>query len=275
MVQLIDICKLLKEKRGFDFSGYRKPMLERRFKKRLFATSKENYTDYYNYLLENEDELDNIIDVLTISVSHFFRNPLAFEVLQDYIFPKIILDKKATTNNNIRVWSAGCSEGQEPYSLSIALDEYLKKEKLNYEQVVFATDIDKLALTKAAEGIYKENNVLNVKHGTLKNYFIEENNSFKISDDIRNNVKFSIFDLTNETKSYPTDSIYGGFDIVSCRNVLIYFNFNIQKIIIEKLYNSLNPGGFLLLGESESVSEKFKSKFVKETNLSKIYRKIR
>ncbi len=275
MAQLIDICELVKEKSGFDFTGYRANMLQRRLKKRLFATATENYTDYYNYILENKVELENIIDVLTINVSHFFRTPLVYEVLSDYIFPKIIGNKKAANTNNIRIWSAGCSEGQEPYSLSIAIDEFLKKEKLNYEQVVFATDIDKKALKKAAQGIYKSNNLSNVKFGILQNYFEEANNCFKVSAEIRDNIKFSFFDLSNNTKNYPTDSIYGGFDLVSCCNVLIYFNFEFQEVIIDKLYNSLNTGGFLILGESESISEKFKSKFVKETNLSKIYRKIR
>jgi chemotaxis methyl-accepting protein methylase len=275
MKQINDICRLLIENRGYDFSGFREPMLNRRLTKRLFATKNDNYTDYYNYILQNDNELDNIIDVLTINVSHFFRDPLAFEVLVSQVFSKIIEEKKQSSNNHIRFWSAGCSEGQEAYSLSMALDKYLKEQKLNYEQVVFATDIDKKALNIAAEGIYKSPNLSNVKFGILKKYFVEENNCFRVSNEIQNQIKFSFFDLTNATKNYPTESIYGGFDVVSCRNVLIYFNFNIQELIIDKLYKSLNLGGYLFLGEAENLPQKYKLKFVKETSLCKIYKKIK
>lgn len=275
MIQIIDICKLLNEKRGYDFTGYRHAMLSRRIEKRLFATKQDNLSDYYNYILHNEYEIDNIIDVLTINVSHFFRDPLAFEVVKNEIFPKIILKKKETSNNNIRIWSAGCSEGQEAYSLSIALDEYLKEEKLNFEQFVFATDIDKKALQYATEGIYKTQNLHNVKLGTVKNYFVEEDNCFRVSNEIKSQVKFSFFDLTDKNRNYPVESIYGGFDMVSCRNVLIYFNIEAQETIMNKLHNSLNLGGYLFLGESEVPSSKYNLKFVKETSLCKIYKKIR
>ncbi|PLX02524.1 MAG: chemotaxis protein CheR [Marinilabiliales bacterium] len=275
MIQIIDICKLLIETRGYDFTGYREPMLNRRLEKRLFATKQNNLTDYYNYILQNDDEIDNIIDVLTINVSHFFRNPLAFEVVKNEIFPKIILKKKETSNNIIRIWSAGCSEGQEAYSLSIALDEYLKEEKQNFEQFIFATDIDKKALKKASDGIYKTQSLYNVKLGTLKNYFIEEDNCYKVSNEIKSQVKFSIFDLTDKNRNYPVESIYGGFDLVSCRNVLIYFNINAQEVIMNKLYNSLNIDGYLFLGESEVPSSKYNLKFVKETSSCKVYKKIR
>ncbi|MCK5822915.1 MAG: hypothetical protein KAG95_02865, partial [Bacteroidales bacterium] len=123
-----DILNFIKNQRAYDFTGYQLSMLLRRIQKRLNATNNKNLDEYFEYLKSNPDETDNLIDVLTINVSRFFRDTLSFEYLSKLIIPKIITTK-IQTNDNLRIWSAGCSYGEEPYSIAIIINEFLKKEK--------------------------------------------------------------------------------------------------------------------------------------------------
>lgn len=272
--KLKSILSLLKEQRGFDFSGYRTSMLERRVQKRVFASQSKNLDDYLSYLKEHPLELDNLIDVFTINVSRFFRNSLSFAYIIKIIIPDLFLTKTKEKDNSLRIWSAGCSFGEEPYSMAIILNEFLKKEERNIRLDIFATDIDKKAIKRAAVGTYGFESIKTVKYGILKKYFSQVDEKFILAPEIKQMVQFSFYDLLDENHLVPPDSIFGGFDIVLCRNVLIYFEPSHQKIIFNKLYKSLNKNGYLILGEAETPIEGFKHKFRKENKNSKIYRKI-
>ena len=273
-VRLIKITNLLKEQRGFDFGGYRNSMLERRVQKRLYGTKNNNLDDYLEYLNHNPDELDNLIDVFTINVSRFFRNSLSFEYIKKIIIPDLFASKAKNNDSSLRIWSAGCSFGEEPYSMAIIINEFLRKEETAIKLNIFATDIDKKALDKAAVGSYGVSSIDKVKYGILQEYFTQDGEQFRIDKDIKKLVHFSFFDLLDKKHLVPPESIFGGFDIVLCRNVLIYFNPDYQQIIFNKLYKSLNPNGYLILGESEVPVEGFKNKFRRENKHCKIYRKI-
>ncbi|MCF8298213.1 MAG: protein-glutamate O-methyltransferase CheR [Saprospiraceae bacterium] len=271
---LKNTLKILKEQRGFDFSGYRQTMLFRRIQKRIYATKCRDLNEYYNYLENNTDEFDNLIDVLTINVSSFFRDSLPFEFISRIIIPELLSQIAAGNDNNLRVWSAGCSFGEEVYSIAILINEFLNKEDIKIKPNIFATDIDKKALIRAKDGVYNANSIEHVKYRILSKYFEKEKEQFKLSSEIKKMVHFSFYDLLDKNNSVPPDSIYGNFDIVLCRNVLIYFEFEYQKIIFDKLYRSLKPNGYLILGEAETPIEEFKHKFKRENNFSKIYKKI-
>lgn len=274
MKVLTNILNLLKEQRGFDFSGYRTSMLERRVQKRMYATNNKNFDDYLAYLHQNSDELDNLIDVFTINVSRFYRNSLTFEYIRNRIVPDLFQSKVQEKNSSIRIWSAGCSFGEEPYSMALIMNEFLKKEENTIKLNIFATDIDKKALSRAAVGSYGFNSIENIKIGILEKYFTQKDEQFKISAAIRKLVQFSFHDILDKNSFVPPDSIFGGFDIVLCRNVLIYFNLDYQKIIFDRLCRSLNKNGYLILGEAEVPIEDFKHKFRRENKCCKIYRKI-
>ncbi|NOR88599.1 MAG: protein-glutamate O-methyltransferase CheR, partial [Bacteroidales bacterium] len=145
---LENILEHLYKNTHIDFRGYRESMLERRIQKRLYATHQQNHQGYLDLLLQNPEELDQLIDVFTINVSSFFRNPLAFELIRKLIIPEI-LSSNYNTSNHIRIWSAGCSYGEEPYSIALILREYSKKLEEKIRLNIFATDIDKKALEKA------------------------------------------------------------------------------------------------------------------------------
>lgn len=271
---LTKILNLLRDQRGFDFNGYRPSMLERRIQKRIYSTNCQNINDYFDYLLSHSDELDNLIDVFTINVSRFFRNSLNFEYITRIIIPELFQSKTEQKNHSLRVWSAGCAFGEEPYSVAIIIKEFLRKENITFKPNIFATDIDKKALNRASEGYYNFESIKKVKYGILEKYFTQEDNQFKIDTEIKKMVKFSFYDLLDKNSSVPPESIYGSFDLVMCRNVLIYFDQNYQNIIFNKLYKSLNLNGYLMLGEAEIPPDEFKHKFKRENNCCKIYRKI-
>ena len=268
-----DILNFVKEKRGFDFSGLREQMLERRIQKRVTSTFCKDFDVYFTFLCQQPAEIDKLIDVLTINVSHFFRDALTFEYLREIVIPKIVFEKVKENTKSLRIWSAGCSFGEEPYSIVLLLNEILNKEAIEIQLNIFATDIDKKALQKAEEGSYGLNSLENVKSGILNKYFTQKEAQFKISDEIKEMVHFSFYDMLDKKSYVPNDSIFGGFDIVLCRNVLIYFNSDYQERIFNKLYKSLNNGGILILGKAETPIKSYKHKFKRESNCCKIYRK--
>lgn len=273
MNTLNNILNYLKFKRGLDFSGNRPTMLNRRIQKRMFATSSSDLNEYQKCLEQNDLELDKLIDVLTINVSRFFRNTFNFEFIADYILPNLIIEKIKSDESQLRIWSAGCAAGEEPYSMAILIKEIIEKEKLKLKTTIISTDIDKNILKLAVKGIYSFDSIKNIKYRLLEEYFIKKENDFELKSEIKEMVSFSEFDMLS-TKSYvPTESIYGSFDIVLCRNLLIYFNTEFQEIIFKKLYRALNPGGHLILGESEVLPEKYKSKFIRANKECEIYKK--
>lgn len=268
------ILNYVKDQRGFDFSGYRPAMLERRIQKRIYGSQCKGLTDYLNYLTANPDELDNLIDTFTINVSQFFRNSLCFEFLSREIVPEMIMLKNKKNDQNIRIWSAGCSFGEEPYSMAIILNELLEREKTPPSIHIFATDIDRKALMGASQACYEMKSMENVKYAIFKKYFQEKGSQFLLSEKIKDMVGFSFNDLLDTKSSVPIDSIYGSFDIILCRNVLIYLDMEFQKVVFNKLYKALKPDGYLILGEAEALPNGFKHHFRQTSNYCKLYRKL-
>ena len=269
-----NILNLLYNERGFDFTGCRHTMLERRIQKRVYHLKQLDFQEYYNYLHQHPEEFDNLVDVLTINVSSFFRNPLMFEYFSTKILPGFIADKLKKNDNSLRIWSAGCSHGEEPYSMAIIINELFEREQISLDLNIFATDIDKRAIKFALVGKYDSDSIKEIKLDIFEKYFSIEHDFHLISPEIKKMVHLTFHDLLDKNHFVPPESIFGGFDIVLCRNVLIYFNLDHQKIIFNKLYRSLNKNGYLILGEAEVPDQEFKYKFRRENKCCKIYRKI-
>jgi len=270
---LLEVLNYLKQARGFDFSGCRPSMLHRRMSVRLDAVKCKNIPDYLDYLRKDGSELDNLIDALTINVSSFFRDPLVFEYLSEKIVPSILSEKTQISSSPLRLWSAGCATGEEPYSLAILINELLKKEGQGIGPNIFATDIDRTVLRRAKVGEYAFDSVKNVKLGLLKAYFTEQSEHYRVIPEIRSAVTFSMFDLLDKKCRVPSESVFGDFDIVSCRNVLIYFNHTYQKIIFEKLYRCLTKQGYLVLGTAETPIQEYSKCFRRVADGVNIYQK--
>lgn len=261
--------KVLK-KRNIDFARYNPEMIKRRVAIRLAATRTKTYGDYAKILDANPDEYKKLLDDLTINVSHFFRNPLTFELIDKIVLPDLISFKQKKGDNMIRVWCAGCSTGEEPYSMAILLLELLGKQIKNYNVTIYATDIDNEVLRKAKIGEYQEDSILKVKKGLLDKYFYYDG-SYKIKEVVKEQVDFSYHDLSSERSVAPTRSVFANFDLILCRNVIIYFSKELQEDVLNNFKCTLNKEGYLVLGEVETLPDDMQDNFVCIDNYNNIY----
>ncbi len=272
--ELKSILDYLNKERSFDFSGYRPSMLERRMGKRLKPTKCVDFPEYLEYLKKHPQEMDELVDVLTINVSRFFRNTLAFEYIADKILPALVFKKKTGPGPSLRIWSAGCATGEEPYSMAILIRELQKKEKLDLTVNIFATDIDERALKRAGKAVYPYDSIKNIKYRLLKGYFKETGKRFQLTPKIQEMVAFSAFDMMSKRGYAPPESVFGSFDIILCKNVLIYFSTRYQERIFDKLYRSLAKGGYLVLGRAEVPTREYQNRFKKVSKCCPIYQKM-
>jgi chemotaxis protein methyltransferase CheR len=267
------ILDYLMEKRGFDFSGYNSAMLARRIGQRLTAAACKDFGEYLSCLQRHAAELDNLIDAVTINVSRFYRDTLTFELIADRILPALVREKTQARDHSLRVWSAGCARGEEPYSLAILIHELLRKEEVAMNLHLFATDIDCGALADARKALYPPSSLENVKHRLLTKFFTPEGRSFRLIPEIKEMVAFSSYDMLDKKRGVPPESVFGAFDLVLCRNLLIYFNTGYREKIFERLYHSLANHGYLVLGEAEAPTMAHRHHFSRAFEFSPIYRK--
>lgn len=268
------IIEYLHKSRGCDYSGHHTAMLFRRIHFRIEVTKTENINNYLQFLINNQEEADHLIDALSITVSMFFRNPLAYEIIAHQLLPMLYYAKMANGNREFRFWSAGCANGEEPYSLAILIKDFLAKESEKFSTSIFGTDLEKKNIQFAKRGVYGPQSVNEVKLGILNRYFKQEGDSYKLNSEIRQSVNYSVYDLLNSTNFAPPESVFGSFDLILCRNVLIYYQPEYQDKIFYKLHRSLQPGGFLVLGEAERLSDAFITKFKEINRIAKVYQKI-
>lgn len=269
------ILEFLKTSRRMDCSGYRPAMIQRRIDHRLFKARCRDYAEYLHLIQESQDELDCLLDALTINVTRFFRDTLVFEYIADKVLPAIMSEKRKTSGASLRVWSAGCATGEEPYSAAILISELFRKDNIQFPLFIFATDISNKTLVKAREAVYGFESVKNLKYRLMKQYFVQEAEArYRLVPETRDLVSFSHYNMLDEGSFSPSDSIFGNFDLVFCRNLLIYFETKAQDIIFSKLYRSLAHGGYLVLGESETPCRSFQDRFRKVTDCCHVYQKI-
>jgi chemotaxis protein methyltransferase CheR len=247
------ILQHLQSALGLDLTGYRRETLRRRLAARLEQVGAPDLETYLVRLRSDTGECDRLVNALAVHVSSFFRDPVVFEVLEQGVLPQIVERKKREGGRDLRVWSAGCATGEEAYSLAILIDRVLKSASAEVLPLVFATDVNLEVLRRAEKGVYERAQLENAKLGVVDRYFLEKGGRFEVVPDIRKVVRFSQDDLTKPGLLAPAESIFGGFDLVACRNLLIYFSKKLQESVIEKLCGSLVPGGFLVLGASEHL----------------------
>jgi two-component system CheB/CheR fusion protein len=238
---------LLRSQTGHDFSLYKKSTLSRRIERRMGLHKINKITDYVRYLRENSQESNLLFKELLIGVTSFFRDPDVWEQLKDKFIPQLLAAR--TQGGTLRAWTAGCSTGEEAYSLAIVFKEVLEKVKPdnNRSLQVFATDLDKDAIDKARAGIYPANIRADVSPERLRRFFVKnERGDYSIKKEIREMVIFAPQNLV----MHPP---FTRLDIVTCRNLLIYLDAELQKKLMPLFHYSLNPGGILLLGSAETV----------------------
>ena len=266
--------KILQE-RGLDFRNYHIELLKRRFAIRIKANKLYSYTDYMKLLDKTPLEFNRLFETLCINVSEFFRDPPLWVTLQ-YLLENMIAEKIRKADRNLVIWSAGCAHGEEAYSLAIAASEVLKFHTKLVRPQIIATDIDKGCIAKAQKAHYAADSIKNVNDKLLAKYFIAEsketdseadkNRTYRVRETITHIVSFSTIDLI--TGDFPRD-----IDLLVCRNVFIYFNRQLQEQILKKFFDVIRPGGYLCMGQSESMIMEVRKFFEDTDSNARIYRR--
>ena len=242
---LAEIFRLLKNVIGVDFTHYKRNTVRRRIGRRMLLYKLEEQADYVRYLRDHPDEVQALYRDLLIIVTQFFRDESAFDALKELVFPRIA---SGESDSPIRIWIPGCATGEEVYSIAICLLEFLAEQTLKPAIQIFGTDLSETAIEKARTGIYQPNRLAGVSPQRLRRFFIQMEGGYQISKRIREMCIFARHDLCS-------DPPFSSLDLISCRNVLIYFASPLQKRVLPLFHYSLNPTGFLLLGSSESVGD--------------------
>ena len=234
---------------GMYFDDNSKYMLQRRLSRRVRLHQFKTFKDYYHFLTydrRKDEELVEVIDSLTTNETYFFREDVQLKAFTDEIMPELAESKKG--DRRLRIWSAGCSTGEEPYTLAMLLMEKGYTSRLDIE--IIGSDINQKVLASARRGVYKRGSFRSTNEAYLSRHFKEEQGgSFKISDEVKKYVSFSYLNLFDRYKLSFLDSL----DVIFCRNVIIYFDIESKKKLVDTFYSKLAPGGYLLLGHAESL----------------------
>lgn len=241
-----DILSLIHSKKGLNFSKYKPNTIHRRLERRLGVCKCPDLKSYVQLLRQDPDELEQLYSELLIRVTSFFRDKELFENLSEKVLPQLI-PEDTPVGRELRLWVSACSTGEEAYSYAILIKEYLDHHKLNVDVKIFATDLDQTSIEVAAKGIYPESIVADVSQERLDRFFERFNDQYQIKRTLRQMVVFAPHNLLD-------DPPFTKMDLVSCRNVLIYFQPEVQKRVLAKLTFSLNNNGVLVLGSSENIT---------------------
>jgi chemotaxis protein methyltransferase CheR len=263
--QIIELIDLVKKIHGFDFSNYTKASLKRRLD-RIMMLKKLSFYDLKHALVNNPDFFQEFLEEITVNVTEMFRDPAFYKSLNTQVLPYL------STYQHIKIWCAGCSSGEEVYSLAILL----KEEKLNKKSFIYGTDINTEVLKEARKGIYSlrkiksyaENYLFTGLPGSITDHFTIMYDAAAIHNELKDNTLFSVHNLIS-------DAIFNEFQMITCRNVFIYFETELQERILDLFYKSLCPLGYLCLGNKETIrSDFFRKKFKVINQKENIYQKI-
>ena len=230
-----EILKLTK----IDLNYYKEKQMRRRIDTLVTKNGAKSYEDYVALIKKDKVLFEQFVNFLTINVSEFYRNPDQWKLMDQTVIPKILENNK----RQIKIWSAACSTGDEPYSLAMAFSKHVPLSNIK----ILATDIDKQVIQHAQVGLYNAKSIAGVPEDMKKKYFTQVGSSYQIADEIKKCVEFKEHNLLKDI--YPKD-----FDLILCRNVVIYFTDEAKDMIYEKFYESLKKKGVLFIGSTEQIS---------------------
>lgn len=243
---LSHIYAILKNASGIDFTYYKRSTILRRIERRMLVTHTSSLAEFAHLLGDSPEEVHILVKEILIGVTNFFRDPAFFEKLKYNAIYKIV--ERAREDEPIRVWSAGCSTGEEAYSIAILFHEVMEELSVRRDVKIFATDVDSRAIEQAGKGIFSENIIDDITPGRLAKHFIKAGDQYQISKEIRRMIVFA-------THNMFSDPPFGKLDLISCRNVMIYFQPVMRRGLFAIFHSALKNGGFLFLGKSETAGE--------------------
>lgn len=261
----IRLYTFIQKKYGINLSK-KKQLIEGRLNSTLFSMGYNDFSEYVDYILNKstEKDIEILLNKLTTNYTYFMREKVHFDFFTQTILPYLVQNKK---DKVLSVWSAGCSTGQEPYTLSILMKEFLGKDAPHWDTRVLATDISQKVLLQAQKGIYPQDSFKDMPSEWVRKYFNRVGNTdqYEVTPALKSNVIFKPFNLMDPIQfKIP-------FDVIFCRNVMIYFNQQTKDALVDRFYHSTNQGGYLIIGLSETVNKNTsKYKYI----MPAIYRKI-
>ena len=241
----------IRNKTGIYFQDNKQYLLQSRLKTRLLALQLDSFEAYYDYLQHpaNQTEFGKMVSAITINETYFFRSQEQFNTIQNTILPRLIEQKKGDRHPMIRIWSTACSTGDEPYTLALILKHKFMKQYPGYRFEILASDIDTDIIEKAKKGIYSAYAVRNIPPFLLDTHFTRDNDTFHISDQIKQLVTFRKINLSDRLEMIRIQ----GIDLAICANVLIYFPREVRQNVVNSIYNCLNARGYFMVGFSETL----------------------
>lgn len=264
------IRDLIRNYSGIYFDDSSKYILERRLSRRVMLLNLNDFRDYYRFLLydaRREEELSAIMDILTVNETYFFREPNLLKAFSEEILPE--LRQRNHSTKRLRIWSGGCSTGEEPYTIAMLILE--DGRFLGWDVQIVASDISQRVLQVARKGIYGKNSFRQTDSYYLKKYFIQESEGlWRIRDSVKSLVNFGYLNLLDPFRTKLIEKM----DLIFCRNVLIYFDMESRKKVIDMFYNKLVNGGYLLLGHAESLLNLTTSFTMRHLKNDVVYQKI-
>jgi chemotaxis protein methyltransferase CheR len=255
--------ELLIQEKGFDLEAYKERCILRRIYLKVRSKGHSDLGSYYRELSRDREELERLFQYMTINVTEFFRNPTAFTYLERKVLPRLMAEQ--SVHGRFRVWSAGCSSGEEPYSLAITLLRVKKRHRIPTPFTVLATDVDDTILARAKVGRYSPEALKNLDDEGVRDYFVEEEGLLSISDEVRKCVTFRTEDVLRDNPGKDQSMIV-------CRNLLIYFSRENQEQIISRFSRKIHPGGYLMLGKAETLIGRNRLFFQSISPTERIYR---
>jgi len=273
---LLKVITLAQQWSGCNFLRYNPGTLERRVARRMIDARCQSLDEYLAFLERHPSEYPRLVAGLTIKVSCFFRDPPMFSLLEKTVLPQLFARAKGLGRQQLRLWSTACAGGEEAYSLAILLAE-LAKDFVPLSASILATDLDPEVLASAASGLYPTEALTLIGEPQRAKYFVRNpapaDGLWQVSPQLRAMVDFVAFDLTSTARISPPSGIFAEYDLILCRNMLIYCQPTLKLDIIRRLYTCLRPGGYLVLGRSESLPEEYKNRFTHIDQRYKIYAK--
>jgi chemotaxis protein methyltransferase CheR len=255
---------LIYSESGITFTPTNRSILESRLKERLRGKGMDSVKAYFAALTKDKEEMKAFLDSITTNLTRFFRNQAHFDALEHYVVPELLKIRKGSLNTVLKIWSAGCSTGEEPYTIAMLMNEILPPP---WKYEIVASDISLKCLMTAKEGFYAENRITGIPENYLAKYFDKVEGGYKIHQDIMSKIRFDYHNLKN-------DSGLRNLDLVFCRNVIIYFDEAAQTAVINRFWDSMAAKSFLFIGHSESLfGMNTKFEFVK-TEWATLYRKF-
>jgi len=248
---LAPVIALMRQAHGRDLSLFDEAFLAKSLQRRLDGAGLAGWPAYLASLAHDDAEAQALFQSLNIGYSEFFRDPLAFALLEQVVLPQLAQEKDKSGQAGLRVWSAGCAAGQEAWSIAILLEELNTGRERPLPFRVFATDSVEAVLAEARGAAYDAASVQQLRLKHLRQYFTVTGNAYRISPVLKARVDFSVFDLLAEGTTSPVAAIYGDFDLIFCCNLLFYYRPEVRQRILDKIVRALRPGGYCVTGETE------------------------